>query len=120
MPHNDQAAGPTIAVVGVSSVDITIREAPDWMGPTGRDVYTRESLHALEAPVEMGLGGNGGAAAYLLGKLGLQVELTTSIGTDAPGQLLRGWLKQAEIRCVKSKPAESTMVAISAVDGQGK
>ena len=119
MPSHDQSVPPTIAVVGVSSVDITIREAPDWMGHEGRDVYTPESLHALKAPVEMGLGGNGGAAAFVLGKLGLPVELYTSIGTDAPGQLIRQWLNQAGVRCIESNTAKSTMVALSAVNGQG-
>ena len=120
MPNNDRSNQPTIAVVGVSSVDITIREAPDWMGHSAHDVYTPESLHTLNSPVEMGLGGNGAAAAYVLGKLGIPVELSTSIGTDAPGQLARGWLKQAGVRCLATKPAASTMVALSAVDGQGK
>ncbi|MCH2114823.1 MAG: carbohydrate kinase family protein [Pirellulales bacterium] len=120
MPNNEQTAQPKIAVIGATSVDITIREAPDWMGHTGRDIYTRESMHALEAPIEMGLGGNGGAAAYVLGKLGLPVELLTSIGTDAPGQLVRGWLQQAGVRSIETMPADSTMVALSAVDGQGK
>ncbi len=120
MPIKDQTRSPMIAVVGAASVDITLREAPDWMGQTGRNVYTPETLHALEAPVEMGVGGNGGAAAYVLGKLGLPVELHAPIGMDAPGQLVRSWLKQAGVRSTETKPAESTMVAISAVDGQGK
>ena len=120
MPKQDPTVQPIIAVVGVSSLDITIRDAPDWMGSTPRDVYTPESLYALDAPVEMGLGGNGGAAAYVLGKLGMTVELSTSIGTDAPGELVRGWLKQAGVRCMETPRAESTMVAFSAVDGQGK
>ena len=120
MPNKDLPNQPAIAVVGAACVDITIREAPDWMGQTGRDAYTPNSLHALEAPVEMGLGGNGGAAAYVLGKLGSLVELYTSIGNDAPGQLVRSWLNQADVRCIETKPVESTMVAISAVDGQGQ
>ena len=120
MSNKDQSKRPTIVVVGAASVDITIREAPVWMGQTGRDVYTPASLHALKAPVEMGLGGNGGAAAYVLGKLGCQVELYSPIGTDASGRLVRSWLKEAGVLCAETKPAESTMVAIAAVDGQDK
>jgi dehydrogluconokinase len=120
MTNNDPTNLPTIAVVGAASVDITIREAPDWMGLTARDAYTADSLHSLEAPVEMGLGGNGGAAAYVLGKLGLPVELYASIGADAPGQLVLSWLKQADVSYMETKPVDSTMVAITAVDGQGQ
>ena len=111
---------PTIAVAGAASVDIAIREAPNWTGSTGRDVFTADSLHALEKPVEMGLGGNGGASAYVLGRLGLPVELNAPMGDDPCGQLVRNWLEQAGVQCITPGPATSTMVSIVQVDGLGK
>ena len=54
---------PTIAVAGAASVDIAIREAPDWTDSTARDVFIADSMHTLEKPPEMVLGGNGGASA---------------------------------------------------------
>ena len=97
MPANEPSTPPTIAVVGVSGVDITVRDPPDWMGSTKCDAYTPESLHTLAAPVRMGLGGNGAAAAYVLGTLGLPVELYTAVGNDTPGQMVRGWLTRADL-----------------------
>lgn len=111
---------PVIAVAGAASVDMTLRDPPrDWIGDVGRDVYTPATLQRLEAPPEAGLGGNGAAAAYVLGKLGLRVLLNAPISNDPTGQLIRSWLDQAGVECV-APPGRSNMVSITAVDDQGR
>ena len=67
----------------------------------------------------MGLGGNGGSASYVLGKLGRKVHLNAPIGEDPAGQLVRGWLAGAGVRCV-APAGRSTMQAITAVDASGR
>ena len=109
---------PVIAVAGAAAVDMTLRQPPrDWIGQVGHDVFAK--LHRLEAPLEAGLGGNGAAAAYVLGKLGMTVLLNASISDDPTGQLIRGWLDDAGVRCIAA-PAESDMVSITAADADGK
>ena len=97
-----------------------MRDPPrDWIGQVGRDVYTPATLRRLEAPPEVGLGGNGAATAYVLGKLGLRVLLNAPIGTDPTGQLIRAWLDEAQVRCI-APPGRSNMVSITAVDAHAR
>ena len=109
---------PVIAVAGAAAVDMTLRQPPrDWIGQVGHDVYAK--LHRLETPPEAGLGGNGAAAAYVLGKLGMTVLLNASISDDPMGQLIRGWLDDAGVRCISPRAA-SSMVSITAADVDGR
>jgi len=118
MTSTGQGVEPVIAVAGAAAVDMTLRQPPrDWIGQVGHDVYAK--LHRLEAPPEAGLGGNGGAAAYVLGKLGVQVLLNASISDDWTGQLIRGWLDDAGVRCI-APPAASSMLSITAADSDGR
>ena len=55
----------------------------------------------------------------MLGKLGLDVLLNSSIGEDPTGGLVRGWLADAGVRCV-APPAVSNMVSITAADADGR
>jgi sugar/nucleoside kinase (ribokinase family) len=111
---------PVIAVAGSAGLDVTLRDAPrDWIGEVGSDVYTPVTLRPLEAPPEMGLGGNGAAAGYVIGKLGLDVRLNAPISTDATGQLIRAWLDEAGVQCV-APLGRSSMVSITAVGADSK
>ncbi|UCF72751.1 MAG: carbohydrate kinase family protein [Deltaproteobacteria bacterium] len=65
------------------------------------------------------LGGNGGATAYLLGRLGEQVSLNSQVGTDALGTLVRGWLEEAGITLV-GPPAKTTAVDVVMLSPRGK
>lgn len=99
---------------------MTLRDPPrHWIGEVGRDVYTHRTLLPLRSPAEMGLGGNGGSASYVLGKLGRKVHLNAPIGEDPAGQLVRGWLARAGVECV-APAGRSTMQAITAVDATGR
>ena len=105
-----------IAVAGAAAIDMTLRRPPlDWIGSPSKDHYTPEMFHKLEDPPELGLGGNGAAAAYVLGVLGVRVLLSGPIGEDAAGWLVRDWLKKANVECVGA-PASSTMFSLLLVD----
>ena len=109
-----------VAVAGSAGLDVTLRDPPRrWIGEVGRDVYTHRTLLPLRSPAEMGLGGNGGSASYVLGKLGRRVHLNAPIGQDPAGQLVRGWLARAGVKCV-APAGRSTMQAITAVDAAGR
>ena len=99
---------------------MTLRDPPrHWIGEVPRDVYTHRTLLPLHSPPEMGLGGNGGSASYVLGKLGRRVHLNAPIGQDPAGQLVRGWLERAGVKCT-APTGRSTMQAITAVDASGR
>lgn len=118
--HNTEASSPVISVAGPASVDLTLCEPPaDWIGDVGREIYTTETMFSLKDPVAMGLGGNGAAAAFVLGQLGLRVRLNAPIGDDPAGSLVRTWLEQAGVQII-APPGRSTMLAITAVDGQDR
>ena len=109
-----------VAVAGSAGLDVTLRDPPrHWIGEVPRDVYTHRTLLPLHSPPEMGLGGNGGSASYVLGKLGRRVHLNAPIGQDPAGQLVRGWLERAGVRCT-APTGRSTMQAITAVDASGR
>ena len=109
-----------VAVAGSAGLDLTLRDPPRrWIGEVPRDVYTHRTLLPLRSPAEMGLGGNGGSASYVLGKLGCRVHLNAPIGEDPAGQLVRGWLAGAGVQCI-APAGRSTMQAITAVDATGR
>ena len=109
-----------VAVAGSAGLDVTLRDPPRrWIGDVPRDVYTHRTLLPLRSPPEMGLGGNGGSASYVLGKLGRRVHLNAPIGRDPAGQLVRGWLERAGVTCI-APTGRSTMQAITAVDAAGR
>ncbi|MYC81293.1 MAG: carbohydrate kinase family protein [Acidobacteria bacterium] len=109
-----------VAVAGSTGLDVTLRDPPrHWIGEVPRDVYTHRTLLPLHSPPEMGLGGNGGSASYVLGKLGPKVHLNAPIGRDPAGQLVRGWLERAGVTCT-APTGRSTMQAITAVDAAGR
>lgn len=109
-----------VAVAGSAGLDVTLRDPPRrWIGEVPRDVYTHRTLVPLRSPPEMGLGGNGGSASYVLGKLGRKVRLNAPVGRDPAGQLVRGWLEPAGVKCT-APTGRSTMQAITAVDASGR
>lgn len=116
----DNTPSTVVAVAGSAGLDVTLRDPPrHWIGEVGRDVYTHRTLLPLRSPAEMGLGGNGGSASYVLGKLGRRVHLNAPIGEDPAGQLVRGWLDRAGVKCT-APIGRSTMQAITAVDAAGR
>lgn len=107
----------TIAVLGNAGVDVTIRGALPSEG-AGGDLWTDRNVRFLdEAPTAV-LAGNGGAAAYVLGRLGQAVTLVTSLGEDPFGQLARRQLAEANVS-IRSLPDAQTPVNVIGVDEAG-
>lgn len=97
-----------IHVAGNSVVDVLIHCAKAGLGPAA-DAWTSENVRFLKEPPAAVLGGNGGATAYLLGRLGERVSLNTQIGTDAFGEILRGWMSSAGVH-LTAPPASTSAV----------
>lgn len=113
------AERPVVAVSGAVSVDLTLRCPPaGWNEGQGIDRYTPELIQTLEQPIEIGLGGNGAAAAYVMAALGVQVRLSAPVSGDEFGRLTRRWLTDASVELL-APPAASLMSAIVAVDDHG-
>lgn len=107
-------------MAGTAALDVAVRGAPaGWLQARGLDRYTPSTVFPLEAPVEMGLGGNGAAAARVLGRLGVHVHLNAPIGADAAGRLVRQWLTEAGVELV-APVGSSTNVAITGIDVDAK
>ena len=69
---------------------MTLRNPPaGWCGDVGIDPFTPQTVRTLEHPVVCGLGGNGGDAAYVIGKLDVAVHLSAPIGNDMLGNQVR-------------------------------
>ena len=100
----DVRSGPLIHVAGNSVLDVLLRDVPV-------DGMSSSNVHFLKHPVDGVLGGNGGTAAYLLGRLGERVSLNTQVGTDSLGILVRGWFDESEVTLVGS-PARTTAVNV--------
>ena len=113
------AGRPVVAVAGAASVDMTMRCPPaGWHDGDGIECYTPELIKTLDRPIEIGLGGNGAAAAYVMARLGVHVRLSAPVSGDELGRLTRQWLTDAGVELL-SPPVASMMGAITAVDDHG-
>ena len=113
------AGRPVVAVAGAASVDMTLRCPPaGWHEGDGIECYTPELIQTLRQPIEIGLGGNGAAAAYVMGTFGVDVRLSAPVSSDELGQLTRRWLTDASVQ-LPTPPVASMMSGITAVDDQG-
>ena len=111
---------PIIEVAGAACVDMTLRDVPaEWMSGASGENYLAAPLRLLAKPADVHLGGNGGAAAYVMGKLAAHVRLNAPVGQDTLGMLVRGWLADAGVDII-TPPGDSTMLAITAATGDGR
>ena len=110
----------TVDVAGAACVDMTLYDAPaDWMSGAGGENFLAAPLSRLDRPARMHLGGNGGGAAYVVGKLGARARLNAPVGQDTFGTLVRGWLADAGVDII-ARPGDSTMFSITAATGDGR
>lgn len=104
-----------VHVVGNSVVDLlvagTLPDGPAAAAWTG-------NVTLLPRPVDVTLGGGGAAAAYVLGRLGAAVALSTNLGDDAWGGLVRAWLQDGGVN-LAAAPCESTAVHVIMLDAAG-
>ena len=109
----------SIHVAGNSVLDLLLRDVPFGMG-RAEDAWGSGNVHFLSGPPEAVLGGNGGATAYLLGRLGERVSLNSRVGTDAFGKVLRGWLEGDAGVTFAAPPAKTTAVNVIPISPGGE
>ncbi len=99
---------------------MTLRHLPPgWPGGETGDDYGPDRVWCLPESPRLGLGGNGAAAAYVLGMLGVRVVLNSPVGDDAAGRLVQGWLAEANVEPVVL-PGRATMFAVTPVDARSQ
>jgi sugar/nucleoside kinase (ribokinase family) len=75
-------------VIGTTTVDLFVQGLPNET--VLEDGFRAVNLIFAEEPLRMLMGGNGGNSAYVLGRLGAEVSLCSSVGEDNTGD----WLVQ--------------------------
>jgi 2-dehydro-3-deoxygluconokinase len=94
-------------VAGNSALDMHLTvEGSDGAFEQG---FTRENVAFLTQAPQAVLGGNGAAAAYALGKLGVPVDLNTAVGSDGIGELIAAWLTHAEVHLISDRVEASAV-----------
>lgn len=79
-----------VCIAGNTALDILVRGVEEVQG-AARDGWGA-NVQILDQSIEMVLGGNGAAPAYVLGRLGQPVRLISNIGSDSWSDLLHNWL----------------------------
>lgn len=105
------------AVLGNTGVDITLQGALP-SAPAGSDGWTDRNVRFLDQSPAAVVAGNGGAAAYVLARLGEQVTLVTALGTDPFGRMARDQLEGAGVE-IRTEEDATTPVNIIGVDEAG-
>ncbi len=105
-----------IAVLGNAGVDVTIQGALPSQA-VGGDRWTDLNVRFLDRAPTAALA-DGGAAAFVFGRLGHAVTLVTSLGEDAFGRIARGQLGEANVN-IRSSAGAETPVNVIGVDESG-
>jgi argininosuccinate lyase len=101
--------------IGITTVDLFLAGL-EKMPAFGGDEFTVDNLAFCEQPLTTVLGGNGAICAYVLARLGAQVELASAVGADAWGDLALRWLHEANaglealVRTPQAATATTTVI----------
>ncbi len=117
MTKEDEKPRASVHVAGNSALDLLLRNVPVDSG-AAVDGWSSGNVHFLSRPPEGVLAGNGGAVAYLLGRLGERVSLNTRVGSDAFGRMLQSKFDAAGVEVMGSQ-AETTAVNVVALSPEG-
>lgn len=81
--------------------------------------WASDNVTFLERPPAVVLGGNGAATAYALGRLGVATTLNTTIGVDTAGDVITGWLDEANVTLASPRQGATpvNVVRARATDG---
>lgn len=106
-----------VHVAGNAVLDLVVRAG--GLGGAGDAVDGwGANVEVLREPVTPALGGCGAAPAWVLGRLGQAVTLSTNLAADAFGQLLASWLGAVGVTLApQPAPCRATAVHIIHVDG---
>ena len=106
-----------VEIVGGTTVDIYVSVARFPPG-TGAE-FGRSTLAHCGRAASLSVGGNGGLAAYILGRLGQPARLHTRLGRDFWGGWLRARLEAAGVELASDSTDEESSTNIVATDGGG-
>lgn len=105
-------------VVGCTTVDVLAGGLAQLPTVRAGDEFTPQTLVELPAPPAFTIGGNGGNAAYVLGRLGRRAVVVSCLGDDMLGRQATGWLGGAGVELVRVPP-DRTSCNLVATDLDG-
>ncbi|TMD34571.1 MAG: carbohydrate kinase family protein [Chloroflexi bacterium] len=106
-----------VEIVGGTTVDIYVSVAR--FPPGAGAEFGRSTLAHCGRAASLSVGGNGGLAAYILGRLGQPARLHTRLGRDFWGSWLRAQLEVAGVELASDSTDEESSTNIVATDGGG-
>jgi len=106
-----------VEIIGGTTVDIyvSVRRFPPGIGTE----FGRSTLAQCGRAASLSVGGNGGLAAFMLGRLGQPARLHTRLGRDFWGGWLRAQLEAAGVELASDSTDEESSTNIVAIDGGG-
>ena len=106
-----------VEIIGGTTVDIyvSVRRFPPGIGTE----FGRSTLAQCGRAASLSVGGNGGLAAFMLGRLGQRARLHTRLGRDFWGGWLRAQLEAAGVELASDSTDEESSTNIVATDGGG-
>lgn len=107
----------TVFVVGIATVDFLAVDVPALPEGVG-DQFDDRTLVSLRHPPQLTIGGNGGNASYVLGRLGVSTRLISPLGDDHLGRIVLDWLADAKVTFSRTRPMlTSTNYVATTVEG---
>ncbi len=106
-----------VDIIGGTTVDIYVSVSRFPPG-TGAE-FGRSTLALCGRAASLSVGGNGGLAGYILGRLGQPARLHTRLGRDFWGNWLRTQLEVAGVELASDSTDEESSTNIVATDGSG-
>ena len=106
-----------VEIIGGTTVDVYV-SVPRFPPGTGAE-FGRSTLAHCDRAASLSVGGNGGLAAYILGRLGQPARLHTRLGRDFWGSWLRAQFEAAGVELASDSTDEESSTNIVATDGSG-
>src|SRR5438105_3953773 len=101
-----------VEIIGGTTVDIyvSVRRFPPGTGTE----FGRSTLAQCGRAASLSVGGNGGLAAFMLGRLGQPARLHTRLGRDFWGGWLRAQLEAAGVELASDSTDEESSASLAA------
>ena len=106
-----------VDIIGGTTVDIYI-SVPRFPSGIGTEFGHSTLAHCGRA-ARLSVGGNGGLAAFMLGRLGQPVRLHTRLGQDFWGGWIRAQLEAVGVEVASDSTDEESSTNVVATDGEG-
>jgi sugar/nucleoside kinase (ribokinase family) len=104
-------------IAGNAVLDILVKDVA--AEPVAAADVWSSNVQRLTQPLTAALGGGGAGAAYVAGRFGATVTLNSNLGSDAWGELLQSWLRQANVNLCPLY-AESSAAHVITLTPQGR